>query len=57
MTWGWEVVRRFPGAVLAAWGLFAFWGVGMAAAVAERERRETIEKRKRGEADGTDQRR
>jgi hypothetical protein len=40
MMWGWQVVHDFPGAIVVAWGLFAFWGVALAAAVHEAESRQ-----------------
>jgi hypothetical protein len=50
MMWGSQVVRQFPGAVLVAWSLFTFWGIGMAAATLEREqRRQLIESKKQKE--------
>jgi len=48
--WGWQVVRHFPGAILVAWSLFAFWGFGMAAAAQEvEERRQMTESKKKKE--------
>ncbi len=39
MMWGWEWIRRFPGATLALGGEWAFWVLGMICATFESNQR------------------